>query len=124
MSSTKSTSGRYRSLVSLVEALEAAATGLPAEPSVADFVRLVDERAEPAARLGEVLATIDPKSLEAPERRELQARIRRVLEADQMLTAAMFARQQDVAAELARIGHARRLASSARSSRRPLRRVA
>jgi hypothetical protein len=124
VSRAKSTSGTYRSLLSLVEALEAAAASLPSEPSVGDFVRLVAEREGPAARLGEVLATIDPASLEVPERRELAARVRGVLAADQMLTAAMFARQQDVAAELARIGHARRVASAAKTSRRPLRRVA
>ena len=124
MTKKQSNSGIQTSLHALVEALEAAAARLPAEPTIDDFTRLVEERREPAEALGAMLATIDPSTLEVPERRALAARLRRVLEKDQMLTAALFARRDDVAAELSRIAHARRAAAAARNSARPVRRVA
>lgn len=124
MSRRQSISGVQKSLTAFVEALEAAAARLPSEPTVEDFTRLVEERREPAAKLAEVLSTIDPSALDGPERRSLAMRLRKVLETDQMLTAALFARRNDVAAELSKVAHARRAAAAARNSARPVRRVA
>lgn len=113
-------SGVFASLEALVASLEEAVGHLPAEPTLEDITRLVEERREAA----EQLANLDASRLTPTEKRSLAGRLRRVLEADQTLALALFERRDDVAAELAKIGHARRVAAAARLSSRPVRRVA
>lgn len=120
-SSTKRTvSGIHQSLDALLCALESALERLPDEPTLEDIGRLVEERKDAAERL----ATFDPSALTPSEKKVFAGRLRRVLDADQTLALALFARRDDVAAELSRIGHARRLAAASRTSARPVRRVA
>lgn len=113
-------SGVHSSLSALVDSLEAGLSGLPTEPTLEDFVTLEEGRRDAAAQLAE----LDPSTLNATEKRALAARLRKVLERDQGLILALFARRDDVAAELQRVAHARRVAAATRVSARPVRRVA
>ena len=103
--------GADERLESLVARLEHACAALPPAPTLEDLGRFVETRHEPAA----LLAELDPGSLDARVRRSLAARVRRVLERDQALVLALFARRADVAAELKDIASARRATTGQRA---------
>lgn len=111
------------SLRGLVERLEAIADALPEQPTLEQLVLYVEERAEAAA----VLATLDPSSLAAGEKRGLAQRLRKILDRDQALVFALFALKDDVAARLSTMPAARKTArgyGAGREGARVLRKTA
>jgi len=99
-------SGTFVSLTGVLTKLEEMADTLPSVPSLEALATYVNDRAP----LAETLASIDPQTLETSERRSLAARLTRVLERDQALVTALFARRDDVGAQL-RAMHAARIAA-------------
>lgn len=115
--SASADSVRFDALLSTLEGLLAK---LPELPSLEDIERFVDERASAVSQL----SACSPSALSPAERDALAARLRAVMEADQIIAQALAARRDEIVAELARIGHARRVAASTRSGPGPVRRVA
>lgn len=107
-------------LDALLTTLEGLLSKLPVQPSLEDIERFVAERGSAVSQL----AAFDPTGLSPAERDGLAARLRSVMEADQVIAQALAARRDEIVAELARIGHARRVAASTRSGPGPVRRVA
>lgn len=89
-------SGVLVSLRGLIERLEALADQLPETPSVEALAAYAIARGP----LAEQIAGIDPAELSAGDRRSLSERLARVLERDQALVLALFARREDVAGQL------------------------
>lgn len=110
-------SGTFVSLSALVERLEAMADGLPEDASLEALAGYVEARAP----LAETLATIDVAELEAGEKRALATRLKRVLDRDQALVTAMFARREDVSAQLRAVHRAKIAARGYRSPSEPAR---
>jgi hypothetical protein len=108
---------RFGTLLSTLEGLLAS---LPELPSLEDIERFVEERGSAVSQL----AALDPTALSPTERDALAGRLRAVMEADQVIAQALAARRDEIVAELARIGHARRVAASTRSGPGPVRQVA
>lgn len=107
-------------LDALLTTLEGLLSKLPEQPSLEDIERFVEERGSVVSQL----AALRPTALSPAERDALAARLRTVMEADQVIAQALAARRDEIVAELARIGHARRVAASTRSGPGPVRRVA
>lgn len=96
-------SGTFVSLAGAIARLEAMAEQLPSEPSLEALTAYVSDRAP----LAETLASFDPRELKQGERRSLATRLARVLERDQALVTALFARREDVGAQLRAVQAAR-----------------
>ncbi|MBX7191910.1 MAG: flagellar protein FliT [Sandaracinaceae bacterium] len=116
-------SGVFPSVRGLVEELESLANALPKEPSLDQLVQYVEDRAHAA----EALASLDPIGLSATEKRGLAERLKKILDRDQALVVALFARKEDLAARISSLPAARRTAKgygTPRAGTRMLRKVA
>jgi hypothetical protein len=96
-------SGTFVSLAGVLTRLEAMADELPSEPSLEALAAYVSGRAP----LAETLSSFDPQELKTGERRSLATRLARVLERDQALVTALFARRENVGAQLKAVHDAR-----------------
>lgn len=96
-------SGAVVSLRALIERLEALADALPESPSIEALAQYATDRGPVA----EQIAGIDPVDLSDGEKSSLSARLARVLERDQALVLALFARREDVAGQLRVVQEAR-----------------
>ncbi len=115
--------GVFPSVRGLVEDLESLANALPKEPSLEQLVKYVEDRAHAA----EALASLDPAGLSSAEKRGLAERLKKILDRDQALVFALFARKEDVGARISSLPAARRTAKgygTPRSGSRVLRKVA
>lgn len=99
-------SGTFVSLAAVVDQLESMADALPEDASLDALASYVEIRAP----LADTLASIDVGPLSVGEKRSLAGRLRRVLDRDQALVTALFARREDVGTQL-RAAHRARTAA-------------